>query len=138
MKNTHDWLRRLLQMIPVRGTLDHQCSLGAPWPIDFAASEFGEIPDHVIRGGSAVLEDPEGGPTLKLIAGDILLFPHGSASATRQPHHQPIERVEQRHDGFEAPLAADVSYRTPRHSPAISAPMTRLLNPLRASSRAAF
>jgi AraC family transcriptional activator of mtrCDE len=54
---------------------------GAPWRIDFAASELGEIPYHVILGGSAVLEDPEGGPTRKLIAGDVLLFPHGSADA---------------------------------------------------------
>ena len=27
------------------------------------------------------LEDPEGGPTRKLVTGDILLFPHGSAHA---------------------------------------------------------
>jgi AraC family transcriptional activator of mtrCDE len=81
MENARDWLSRLLEMIPVRGTLDYRCFLGAPWRIDFPASELGEIPYHVILGGSAVLEDPEGGPTRKLIAGDILLFPHGSAHA---------------------------------------------------------
>jgi AraC family transcriptional activator of mtrCDE len=81
MGNTRDWLSRLLEMIPVKGTLDYRCFLGAPWRIDFPASEFGEIPYHVILGGSAVLEDPEGSPTRKLIAGDILLFPHGSAHA---------------------------------------------------------
>ena len=53
----------------------------APWRIDFPASELGEIPYHVILGGSAVLEDPEGGSTRKLIACDFLLFPHGSAHA---------------------------------------------------------
>jgi Cupin len=63
MENDRDWLSRLLEMIPVRGTLDYRCFLGAPWRIDFAASEFGEIAYHVILGGSAVLEDPEGGPT---------------------------------------------------------------------------
>ena len=68
-------------MIPVKGTLDYRCFLGAPWRIDFAASELGEIPYHVILGGSAVLEDPAGGPTRKLVAGDILLFPLGSAYA---------------------------------------------------------
>jgi AraC family transcriptional regulator, activator of mtrCDE len=81
MKNTRDWLSRLLEMIPVRGTLDYRCFLGAPWRIDFPASELGEIPYHVILGGSAVLEDPEGGPTRELTAGDVLLFPHGSAHA---------------------------------------------------------
>jgi len=74
MENTHDWLSRLLEMIPVKGTLDYRCFLGAPWRIDFAASQLGEIPYHVILGGSAVLEDPEGGPTRKLVTGDILLF----------------------------------------------------------------
>ena len=81
MESARDWLSRLLEMIPVGGTLDYRCFLGAPWRIDFPTSELGEIPYHVILGGSAVLEDPEGGPTRKLIAGDILLFPHGSAHA---------------------------------------------------------
>ena len=81
MDDARDWLSRLLEMIPVKGTLDYRCFLGAPWRIDFPASELGEVPYHVILGGSAVLEDPEGSPTRKLIAGDILLFPHGSAHA---------------------------------------------------------
>ena len=63
MENTSDWLSRLLEMMPVKGTLDYRCFLGAPWRIDFAASERGEIPYHVILGGSAVLEDPEGSQT---------------------------------------------------------------------------
>jgi AraC family transcriptional activator of mtrCDE len=83
MEEIHDWLSRLLEIIPVRGTLDHRCFLGAPWRIDFAPSEPGEIAYHVILGGSAVLEDAEGSPTRKLITGDILLFPHGSAHALR-------------------------------------------------------
>jgi AraC family transcriptional regulator, activator of mtrCDE len=92
MENARDWLSRLLEMIPVRGTLDYRCFLGAPWRIDFPASELGEIPYHVILGGSAVLEDPEDGSTRKLITGDILLFPHGSAHAL--------------HDGSDAAPAA--------------------------------
>jgi hypothetical protein len=66
-------------MIPIRGTLDYRCFLGASWRIDFPASELGDT----------------------------------------------IEPFRQRHDGFEAPLAADVSSPTRRHSPAISAPITR-------------
>ena len=81
MENTRDWLSRLLEMIPVKGTLDYRCFLGAPWRIDFPASELGEIPYHIILGGSAVLEDLEGSPTRTLISGDVLLFPHGSAHA---------------------------------------------------------
>jgi AraC family transcriptional activator of mtrCDE len=81
MENDRDWLSRFLEMITVGGTLDYRCFLGAPWRIDFAASQPDEIAYHVILGGSAVLEDPEGSPTRKLIAGDILLFPHGSPHA---------------------------------------------------------
>ena len=75
MENSRDWLSRLLELIPVKGTLDYRCFLGAPWRIDFPASELEEVPYHVILGGSAVLEDPQGGPTRKLIAGDICCFP---------------------------------------------------------------
>ena len=81
MEATSDWLSRLLEMVPVNGVLDYRCFLGAPWRIDFPASELDEIPYHVILGGSAVLEDPEGDPTRELTAGDVLLFPHGSAHA---------------------------------------------------------
>jgi AraC family transcriptional activator of mtrCDE len=44
MDDTRDWVSRLLEMIPVKGTLDYRCFLGAPWRIDFPASELGEIP----------------------------------------------------------------------------------------------
>jgi AraC family transcriptional activator of mtrCDE len=81
MGDTRDWLSRLLEMIPVSGTLDYRCFLGAPWRIDFAVSEPDEIPYHIIVGGSAVLEDPGGSPTQVLTAGDLLLFPDGSAHA---------------------------------------------------------
>ena len=66
MENARDWLSRLLEMMPVRGALDYRCFLGAPWRIDFAASELGESPYHVILGGRAVLEDAEGGPAREL------------------------------------------------------------------------
>ena len=46
-----DWLSRLLEMVPVSGTLDVRCFLGAPWRIDFAPSEAGEIAYHVVLGG---------------------------------------------------------------------------------------
>ena len=44
MDETRDWVSRLLEMIPVKGTLDYRCFLGAPWRIDFPPSEPGEIP----------------------------------------------------------------------------------------------
>jgi AraC family transcriptional regulator, activator of mtrCDE len=86
-----DWLSRLLDMIPVRGYLDLRCFYGAPWRVAQDRAEAGEIPYHVILGGSAVLEDPAGGPPRRLTAGDILLLPHGSAHSL--------------HDGSGAPAA---------------------------------
>jgi AraC family transcriptional activator of mtrCDE len=74
-----DWLSHLLDLMPVRGHLDLRCSYGAPWRIDQAASCDGEIAYHVVIGGSAVLEDPAGGPPQHLRTGDLLMLPHASA-----------------------------------------------------------
>lgn len=74
-----DWLSRLLDMMPVHGHLDLRCYYGAPWRIDEDRAEPGEIPYHAVLAGSAVLQDPAGGPPKPLVAGDILILPHGSA-----------------------------------------------------------
>lgn len=79
MSDVRDWLSRLLDMTPVRGQLDLRCLYGAPWRIDQAAMETGEIPYHVVLAGSAMLDDPAGGPPLHLDVGDILLFSQGDA-----------------------------------------------------------
>ena len=74
-----DWLSHLLEMVPVHGHLDLRCFYGAPWLIAQDRAGPGEIPYHIVVSGSAVLEDPSGGPPRHLTAGDILLFPHGAA-----------------------------------------------------------
>jgi AraC family transcriptional regulator, activator of mtrCDE len=74
-----DWLSRLLDMTPVRGRLDLRCLYGAPWRIEQAQAESGEIPYHVVLAGSAVLEDLDGGPPQQLAPGDILLVAQGGA-----------------------------------------------------------
>ncbi len=66
-------------MVPVHGHLDLRCFYGAPWRIAQDRAGPGEIPYHIVVSGSAVLEDPSGGPPRHLTAGDILLFPHGAA-----------------------------------------------------------
>jgi AraC family transcriptional regulator, activator of mtrCDE len=70
-----DWLSRLFDMMPVRGRLDLRCEYHAPWRIDQGPGAPHEIPYHALVSGSAVLEDPAGGPPLQLKAGDILLLP---------------------------------------------------------------
>lgn len=74
-----DWLSRLLEITPVRGQLDLRCMYGAPWRIDQSDSAPGEIPYHVVLGGTAVLEDPAGGTPQQLVAGDIVLLADGDA-----------------------------------------------------------
>ena len=73
-----DWLCRLFEMMPVRGRLDLRCSYGAPWRIDQGPGEANEIPYHAVIAGSAILEDPAGGRSLQLKAGDVLLPPGNS------------------------------------------------------------
>jgi AraC family transcriptional activator of mtrCDE len=74
-----DWLSRFLDMVPVRGHLDLRCLYGAPWRVAQERAEPGEMPYHVVLAGTALLEDPAGGPPRRLTAGDILLLPHGGA-----------------------------------------------------------
>jgi AraC family transcriptional activator of mtrCDE len=66
-------------MVAVRGRLDRRCLYGTPWRIDQGPAVAGEIPYHVVLSGSAVLEDPAGGPPRRLMAGDILLLPTNPA-----------------------------------------------------------
>jgi AraC family transcriptional activator of mtrCDE len=74
-----DWLSHLFDMMPVRGRLDLRCDYGAPWRIEQNRAAAREIPYHVVLGGTAMLEDPAGGPAQRLAAGDILLIPDGGA-----------------------------------------------------------
>ena len=74
-----DWLSHLLQMITVTGQMEVRCAYGAPWRVAWAQSAAHEIPYHVVLKGRAVIEDTEKGVTRELVAGDIVLLPHGSA-----------------------------------------------------------
>ncbi len=76
-----DWLSRLLEMIPVSGRVDNRCFLAAPWRIEYEPSPPGEIPYHVVIGGSVVLEAPRGGPQRRLVTGDIVLLTDGAPHA---------------------------------------------------------
>ncbi|MFP3569034.1 AraC family transcriptional regulator [Paraburkholderia sp. SIMBA_030] len=74
-----DWLSRLLVMMPVRGQLEVRCAYGAPWRIAYERAGAGEMPYHVVLGGSAILEIPGSSAPQHLVAGDIVLLSHGSA-----------------------------------------------------------
>lgn len=91
-----DWLSRLLDITPVRGELDLRCMYGAPWRIDQRASAPGEIPYHVVLGGSAVLEDPAGGAPKPLAAGDIVLLADGKAHTLHDGGGKRAKRSQER------------------------------------------
>lgn len=74
-----DWLSRLVAMMPVNGRLDLRCLYGAPWRIDQMAAEPGAMAYHAVLAGSAIVENPIGGATQRLNAGDILMIPSGMA-----------------------------------------------------------
>src|SRR5262245_65966436 len=82
----------VLEMIPVSGWVDYRCFLAAPWRIDYEQSQLGEIPYHVVLGGSVVLEEAGGVPPRKLVAGDMVLLTDGAPHAL--------------HDGSGAPALA--------------------------------
>jgi AraC family transcriptional activator of mtrCDE len=74
-----DWLSQLLQMIDITGQLQVRCVYGAPWRVAWDESAAHEIPYHMVLKGRAVLEDPQTRALTELLAGDILLLPHGAA-----------------------------------------------------------
>jgi AraC family transcriptional activator of mtrCDE len=73
-----DTLSRLLSLYTIRTSLDIRCELAAPWVLDEPPATPGVAPFHVIVAGDARIDAP-GHPTLALAAGDIVLFPGGSA-----------------------------------------------------------
>lgn len=84
-----DWLSRLLTVVSVTGQLEIRCAYGAPWRVAYSESAMREIPYHVILGGTAVLDDPQTKTQAVLSAGDIVLFPHGSAHVLHDGSGQP-------------------------------------------------
>lgn len=101
MSTSIDWLSRLLTLVPVSGHLDIRCLYGAPWEVAWPAADHGEIPYHVIVEGSAILESPKKGQAQQLMAGDILILPHGIPHTLRdgsglpaaQSKRQPLTNI---------------------------------------------
>lgn len=92
-----DWLSQLVKMINVTGRPEIRCVYGAPWRVTWDQAAANEIPYHVVLKGRAIIEDPETGTTKELVAGDIVLLPHGSAHVLHDGSgNKPIATREQR------------------------------------------
>lgn len=81
MPTPSDSLSRLLALYPVRTALDIRCHFGAPWRMDEQATAHGVARYHMILSGTALLDsdDRQAAPGQPLQAGDIVVFPRGSA-----------------------------------------------------------
>lgn len=90
-----DWLSRFLGIVTITGRLDIRCAYGAPWRIAQEASPPGEMPYHLLVRGHARLHAPDGS-TIDLQAGDIVLFPHGSAHVFNDGSGLPPAPVHER------------------------------------------
>jgi AraC family transcriptional activator of mtrCDE len=97
MRESTDWLSRLLELVSISGRVEHRCFFGAPWRLTYDPSEAGHIPYHVVLAGSATLDDPAGGPPRRLAAGDILLLPQGSAHDLHDGGGAAPTAIRQRH-----------------------------------------
>ena len=97
-------LDRLLSLMPVTGRLDVRCHFGSPWRIEHPESNEWEFPYHVLLRGEAVIEAATGGksePALRMKAGDIVLFPSGSAHTLHDGSGNPPRAVREQHkDGL--------------------------------------
>jgi AraC family transcriptional regulator, activator of mtrCDE len=74
-----DWLSHLLKMITVTGRLEACCTYGAPWRVTRSQSAAHEIPYCIVLKGRTIIENQETAMSSELVAGDIVLLPHGSA-----------------------------------------------------------
>jgi AraC family transcriptional activator of mtrCDE len=91
MNDATDTLSRLLQLYPVRTTLDIRCHFGAPWQLPEPASASGTVRYHMIVSGDALM-DANGERGVVLQAGDIVVFPHGSAHTLHAGRGKAIPR----------------------------------------------
>ena len=76
-----DSLTELVRMLSPAGTVDLHCHYAGNWRVDNAAAPAGHLPYHIILKGQArALVAQE---AISLDAGDVLLFPQGSAHTLR-------------------------------------------------------
>lgn len=72
-----DTLSELVQMLSPSGTVDLRCRIAAPWTAAQQPAPVGHIPYHVVLRGEARVDS--GARSVRLAAGDVVLFPRGAA-----------------------------------------------------------
>ena len=107
-----DSLSELVRLLAPTGTVDLHCRIAGAWSAHKEQAAPGHIPYHVIFDGHARVST--GTNEFVMEAGDVLLFPHGSAHTLSGVQHASTRTAESRHfngvvtevlvPGAEAPL----------------------------------
>jgi AraC family transcriptional activator of mtrCDE len=98
-----DALSRLLTLYPLRTALEVRCHFAAPWIIGHGVAEAGVAPYHMLVSGQAWLDAGPGEP-IALQAGDVVVFPRGSAHRLRTEHAEQATPESRSGEGKALPL----------------------------------
>jgi len=79
-----DSLGTLVSSLQLRGSVDLLCRFAGMWSVDEEARGLGKLRYHMVLEGRARLET--GHARIELAAGDLVLFPHGTAHSLRSSH----------------------------------------------------
>jgi AraC family transcriptional regulator, activator of mtrCDE len=89
-----DAVSHLIRLARPEGSIDVRCLLGGRFALDNPAGSPGTAPFHLLLEGRALVEFA--GRTIPLCAGDVVLFPHGTAHRVLTDRDAaPVETVEE-------------------------------------------
>ena len=84
-----DTLSGLAPLLRVRPELQYICRFGDQWASPHAAEPDAWAPFHVVTDGACVLHLTGPGRSIRLMAGDVAVLPHGSAHVMHGPTTPP-------------------------------------------------
>lgn len=93
-----DALSQFVRIIEPAGSVDLRCRFAGHWQVPHEPAAPGLVPYHLVLDGEALIDHPGG--RMKIVAGDIVLFPRGTAHTVRSLL------------GTELPIVAQVATRT--------------------------
>ncbi len=98
-----DALTRLAQLTRVHPRLDLLCRFADSWALPHDPEPDGAAPFHIVSRGSCTLELPDQRRSLPLVAGDVVVLPHGARhtmrSDTAPPRHARPTVLTESHNG---------------------------------------
>lgn len=78
-----DALTRLAQLTRVHPRLDLLCRFADHWTIPHEPEPDGEAPFHIVSRGTCTIDLPDHRRSLALVAGDVVVLPHGARHTLR-------------------------------------------------------